>query len=135
MLPRCGAPVLGCSGAAVAALAVRGVRAEVLLAERALRPAHRDTREDLGRRQLLAQLAAHGVRHGLLGEVLGGHTRARAHRPDLLARLHCNTSAQASPHRAPTRTHTHTHTRMHTHSPSLADSEVMTMHRNAMPGM
>lgn len=77
--------------AAPVALAVRGVRAQVLLTERALRPAHGYTREDLGRRQLLAKLAAHGVGHRLLGEVLGRHTGARAHRPDLLARLHCNT--------------------------------------------
>lgn len=67
---------------------MRGVGAQVLLAQRALRPAHGYPREDLRRRQLLAQLAAHGVGHRLLGEVLGGHAGPRAHRPDLLPRLH-----------------------------------------------
>lgn len=69
-------------------LAVRGVRAEVLLAERAVRPRYRDAAEDLRGGELLAQLGAHGVGDRLLREVLRGHASARAHRPDLLARLH-----------------------------------------------
>lgn len=66
------------------------VRAQVLLAEGALRTANRDAAEYLRRRQFLAQLGAHTVRHRLFGKVLGGHASARAHRTDLLARFHCN---------------------------------------------
>lgn len=110
---------------------MRRVRTQVLLAERAVRPRHRYPREYLGGGQLLAQLAAHGVRDRLLGEVLSGHARPRAHRPDLLPRLDCNKPLVY----LTTSINQLRLTRTHTYVPNLADSDVMTIHRNSMPGM